>query len=314
MTQTLRIATRSSPLALWQAEHVRDRLLALHDGLTVELVTMTTRGDKILDTPLAKIGGKGLFVKELELGMLEGQADIAVHSMKDVPVEFPDGLGLAVVLQGEDPRDAFVSNSYSSIDELPQGAKVGTASLRRQSQLLARRPDLHIGALRGNVNTRLRKLDEGQFDAILLACAGLKRLGMGDRITRALPPEESLPAIGQGIVGIEARLGDRAVLDLIEPLADPQSAVRIAAERALNQALAGGCQVPIAGHATLDGDALWLRGLVGRPDGSEMVRVERRGPQADAARLGTELGEQLLKDGAREILAELYAAESENGR
>jgi hydroxymethylbilane synthase len=233
--------------------------------------------------------------------------------MKDVPVDFPDGLGLAVVLEGEDPRDAFVSNCYGSVDELPQGAHVGTASLRRQSQLLARRPDLKIGALRGNVNTRLRKLDEGQFDAILLACAGLKRLGMGDRITRSLLPEESLPAIGQGIVGIEARIGDRAVLDLIEPLADPLSAVRIAAERALNQTLAGGCQVPIGGHAILDGDQLWLRGLVGRPDGSEMVRAERRGPQADAARLGVALGKQLLSDGAREILAELYADESVNG-
>ena len=307
MTQTLRIATRSSPLALWQAEHVRDRLLALHAGLVVELVTMTTRGDKILDTPLAKIGGKGLFVKELEVGILEGRADIAVHSMKDVPVEFPDGLSLAVVLEGEDPRDAFVSNRYDSVDDLPQGAHVGTASLRRQSQLLARRPDLKIGALRGNVNTRLRKLDEGQFDAILLACAGLKRLGMADRISRALEPEESLPAIGQGIVGIEARVDDRAVLDLIEPLADPQSAVRITAERALNQTLAGGCQVPIAGHATLHGNDLLLRGLVGQPDGQLMVRGEVRGPQADAARLGAELGEQLLRDGAREILAELYA-------
>jgi len=307
MTQTLRIATRSSPLAMWQAEHVRDRLLALHDGLTVELVTMTTRGDKILDTPLAKIGGKGLFVKELEVGILEGRADIAVHSMKDVPVEFPDGLSLAVVLAGEDPRDAFVSNRYASVDDLPQGAHVGTASLRRQSQLLARRPDLKIGALRGNVNTRLRKLDEGQFDAILLACAGLKRLGMADRISRALEPEESLPAIGQGIVGIEARVDDRTVLDLIEPLADPVSALRITAERALNQTLAGGCQVPIAGHATLHGEELLLRGLVGQPDGQLIVRGEVRGPQADGARLGAELGEQLLRDGAREILAELYA-------
>ena len=313
MTQTLRIATRSSPLALWQAEHVRDRLLALHDDLQVDLVTMLTKGDKILDTPLAKIGGKGLFVKELEVGILEGRADIAVHSMKDVPVDFPDGLELAVVLAGEDPRDAFVSNTYGSIDELPQGAHVGTASLRRQSQLLARRPDLRIGALRGNVNTRLRKLDEGQFDAILLACAGLKRLGMGDRIARALTPEESLPAIGQGIVGIEARSGDSAVLDRIAPLADPEAAIRIAAERALNQQLAGGCQVPIAGHATLHGDELLLRGLVGRPDGTEMVRAEVRGPQTDGARLGRELGDELLANGAREILAELYAEEAANG-
>jgi len=313
MIQTLRIATRSSPLALWQAEHVRDRLLEIHPGLTVELVAMTTRGDKILDTPLARIGGKGLFVKELEVGMLEGRADIAVHSMKDVPVDFPPGLGLAVVLAGEDPRDAFVSSRYADVDELPLGAQVGTASLRRQAQLLARRPDLNIGALRGNVNTRLRKLDEGQFDAILLACAGLKRLGMGERITRALSPQESLPAIGQGIVGIEARSGDRAVLDLIEPLADADAALRIKAERALNQTLAGGCQVPIGGHATLEGDDIVLRGLVGSPDGTRMVRGERRGAHADAARLGVDLGEELLANGAREILDQLYAQEHADG-
>ena len=306
MTSLVRIATRSSPLAMWQAEHVRDRLLAIHPGLTVELVRITTRGDKILDTPLTKIGGKGLFVKELEVGMLEGRADIAVHSMKDVPVDFPDGLGLAEVLDGEDPRDAFVSNSYADVGALLQGARVGTASLRRQAQLLARRPDLDIGVLRGNVNTRLRKLDEGQFDAILLACAGLKRLGLGDRITRALPPEESLPAIGQGTVGIETRIDDSAILDLIRPLGDVDSSDRIAAERALNARLAGGCQVPIGGHATLDGDQLLLRGLVGSPDGSKMVRGEVRGARSDAARLGTELGDELLANGAREILAALY--------
>jgi len=294
---------------MWQAEHVRDRLLALHPGLEVELVRMTTRGDKILDTPLAKIGGKGLFVKELEVGMLEGQADIAVHSMKDVPVDFPDGLELAVVLAGEDPRDAFVSNTYTRVDELPDGAHVGTASLRRQAQLLARRPDLRIGALRGNVNTRLRKLDEGQFDAILLACAGLKRLGMAERITRALEPEESLPAIGQGTVGIEARSGDDTVLDLIRPLGDADSRDRITAERALNTRLSGGCQVPIGGHATLHGDELLLRGLVGRPDGTVMVRGEVRGPRSDGQRLGTELGDELLANGAREILAALYESE-----
>ncbi len=307
MTSTLRIATRNSPLALWQAEHVRDRLQGLHPGLEVELIGMKTRGDKILDTPLAKIGGKGLFVKELEQGMLEGRADIAVHSMKDVPVGFPEGLELAVIMAGEDPRDAFVSTRYGSIDELPQGAHLGTASLRRQAQLLARRPDLRIGALRGNVNTRLRKLDEGEYDAILLACAGLKRLGMGDRITRALSPEESLPAIGQGAIGIECRSGDETVLDLIRPLNDAATAVRVSAERALNETLSGGCQVPIGGHAVLDGDAIWLRGLVGRPDGSEIVRGEVRGPQAQAAALGAALGEELLQRGAREILAELYA-------
>lgn len=304
--EVIRIATRKSPLALWQAEYVRDRLLALHPGLKVELLAMTTQGDKILDSPLAKIGGKGLFVKELEQGMLEGRADIAVHSMKDVPVEFPEGLHLAVVCEREDPRDAFVSNHFAKLTNLPQGAKVGTSSLRRQCQLRALRPDLQILDLRGNVNTRLAKLDKGDYDAIILAAAGLIRLGFHDRITAFLEPELSLPAIGQGAVGIECRRDDPRVNKLIAPLNDAATWTRVQAERAMNEKLQGGCQVPIAGHATLEGDQIYLRGLVGRPDGREMVRGEIRGPAANAAQLGVTLAEDLLSRGARLILDELY--------
>jgi hydroxymethylbilane synthase len=306
MGATLRIATRKSPLALWQAEHVRDRLDAQHADLHVTLVGMSTQGDRILDTPLAKVGGKGLFVKELEQGMLEGRADIAVHSMKDVPVEFPPGLDLAVIMAREDPRDAFVSSRYGSLEELPEGARVGTSSLRRQCQLRARRPDLRVLDLRGNVNTRLAKLDAGEYDAIVLASAGLKRLGLERRIAAVLSPEESLPAIGQGAIGIECRSDDATVQALIAPLADPDTRDRVLAERAMNERLAGGCQVPIAGHAVLDGDALWLRGLVGRPDGSEVIRGEVRGPRAEAWALGTRLADDLLSRGAAEILASLY--------
>ena len=240
----LRIATRKSQLAMWQAEYVRDRLMAAHSGLEVELVPLSTKGDKILDTPLSKIGGKGLFVKELEDAMLDGRADIAVHSMKDVPVEFPDGLGLAVICEREDPRDAFVSNHYDSIDDLPQGAVLGTCSLRRQAQVRERRPDLKIVDLRGNVNSRLAKLDDGQFDAIILAAAGLKRLGFDDRIRRAMPPEESLPAVGQGAVGIECRLDDVRTIEFLQCLKHDDTTTRVLAERAMNNRLEGGCQVP----------------------------------------------------------------------
>jgi hydroxymethylbilane synthase len=306
---TLRIATRKSPLALWQADHVRDALLARNPGLEVELVTMTTQGDKILDTPLAKVGGKGLFVKELEVGMLEGRADIAVHSMKDVPVEFPDGLGLAAVLPREDPRDVLISNTYASIDALPQGARVGTSSLRRQCQLRARRPDLEILDLRGNVNTRLKKLDDGEYDAILLAAAGVKRMGWEARITELLPPEQFLPAIGQGAIGIEARLGDARVGPLLEALNEPETATRVAAERALNEGLQGGCQVPIAGYAEIGSGVIVLRALVGRPDGSELVQGVISGRPEDAAELGRVLADDLLARGAREILADVYGTE-----
>lgn len=304
--QILRIATRKSPLAVWQAEHVAATLERQHPGLRVELIGMTTQGDRILDAPLAKIGGKGLFVKELEQGLLEGRADIAVHSMKDVPVELPQGLHLAVIMQREDPRDAFVSNQYRTLDELPEGARVGTSSLRRQSQLAARRPDLHIAPLRGNVNTRLAKLDGGEFDAIILASAGLKRLGLAERITRCLATADSLPAIGQGAIGIECRSDDARVNGLIAPLHHPDTASCVLAERAMNQRLMGGCQVPIAGHAELQEGALLLRGLVGRPDGSEIVRGEQRGHPEEAQTLGLRLAEDLLARGAEEILKALY--------
>lgn len=308
-TPTLRIATRKSPLALWQAEHVAARLRGAHPGLAVELVGMSTQGDRILDSPLAKVGGKGLFVKELEVALLDGRADIAVHSMKDVPVEFPDGLHLPVILEREDPRDAFVSNAYARFEDLPQGARVGTSSLRRQCQLAARRPDLVIDSLRGNVNSRLAKLDAGQFDAIILAAAGLKRLGFADRIRCELEPEVSLPAIGQGAIGIECRCDDARTAALIAVLDDAGTHLRLRAERALNTRLKGGCQVPIAGHAILDGDRLWLRGLVGEPDGSRTLRAERRGAASEAEALGVQLAEDLLALGADVILARVFGAQ-----
>ncbi len=307
--EQLRIATRKSPLALWQAEHVRARLQQLHPGLRVELVTMSTQGDRVLDSPLAKIGGKGLFVKELEQGMLAGQADIAVHSMKDVPAELPPGLEIGAILEREDPRDAFVSNRFGALSELPQGARVGTSSLRRQCQLRAVRPDLEIRDLRGNVNTRLAKLDAGDYDAIVLASAGLKRLGMAERITRALEPEDMLPAIAQGVIGIECRSDDAVVKALIEPLNHAETGLRTQAERAMNAALAGGCQAPVAGFSTITGDSIELRGLVGWPNGSTIVRGEISGPAAAAARLGEQLATELLEQGARPILDELLGGE-----
>ncbi len=306
-TDSLRIATRKSPLALWQAEHVRARLQEAHSGLVVELVTMSTQGDRILDSPLAKIGGKGLFVKELEQRMLAGDADIAVHSMKDVPAELPDGLEIGAILEREDPREAFVSNRYANVNSLPQGARVGTSSLRRQCQLRARRPDLEILDLRGNVGTRLGKLDAGDYDAIVLACAGLKRLGLGERISAALPPETMLPAIAQGVIGIECRSCDGWGAGLIDVWNDPQTATRTQAERAMNARLAGGCQAPVAGFSELVDGALELRGLVGRPDGSDIIHGAISGPAADAAALGRELAEDLLGRGADVILQELLS-------
>jgi hydroxymethylbilane synthase len=302
----VRIATRKSPLALWQAGHVGDRLQALNPGLRVELLAMSTRGDRILDSPLAKIGGKGLFVKELEQGLLEERADIAVHSMKDVPVALPDGLDIVAVLQREDPSDAFVSSTCADFGGLPEGAVVGTSSLRRQCQLLARRPDLRIRSLRGNVNTRLAKLDAGDFDAIILAAAGLVRLGLGDRIGSRLPMDLSLPAIGQGALGIEARTGDEATLGLVRQLHDPHTAAAVAAERAMNEALQGGCQVPIAGFASLADGRLSLQGRVGSPDGAELL--ESRGEEAPerAAALGRTVASALLNQGAARILREIY--------
>jgi len=304
--KTLRIATRSSPLAMWQAEDVSRRLQQLYPDLDIQLVSMKTKGDKILDAPLAKVGGKGLFVKELEEGILAGRADIAVHSMKDVPVEFPPGLELSVIMQREDPRDAFVSNKYDNLADLPENAVVGTSSLRRQTQIKERFPNIKLDWLRGNVNTRLRKLDDGEYDAIILAAAGLKRLGFESRIRSCLEPEDSLPAIGQGAVGIESRSDDEVVKQLLAPLADADTTLRVQAERAMNETLNGGCQVPLAGYAVLEGDQLYLRGLVGEPDGSKVLRAETRGASTDAVALGIKLAEDLLSQGAGEILAKLH--------
>ncbi len=302
----LKIGTRKSQLALWQAEYVRDRLLVEQPDLEIELVKMSTQGDKILDTSLAKVGGKGLFIKELEQRLFDGSADIAVHSLKDMTVDLPEGLHLAVTCEREDPRDAFVSNSYKNLDELPAGSRVGTSSLRRQTQLRSAYPELQIVGLRGNVNTRLAKLDDGEYDAIILACAGLIRLGFQDRITEALSPETSLPAVGQGAVCIECRSDDSEVNKLLAALnhADTETCTR--AERAMNAALEGGCQVPIAGYAVLENDELHLRGLVGDPDGSEVIRGEVRGPRDQAESLGKRLGEDLLARGADKILNKVY--------
>jgi len=304
-TMLLRIATRESPLALWQAEHVKQRLQTAHAGLQVELVPMTTRGDQLLSSPLAEVGGKGLFVKELEQAMLEQRADLAVHSMKDVPVQQPDGLQLVAFLATEDPRDAFVSNDYASLAQLPQGAVVGTSSLRRQMQLRRLRPDLQIHDLRGNVGTRLRKLDERHYDAIVLARAGLQRLGLAARIRESFDVERFVPAIGQGVIGIECRSDDAQTQQLLAPLADTVSATRLAAERTMNARLGGACQVPVAGHAVREGDQLRLTGVVGAPDGSRLIRRELRGDPQQAAQLGTALAQALLADGAGEILAAL---------
>ncbi|MFX1709171.1 hydroxymethylbilane synthase [Stutzerimonas stutzeri] len=306
MSREIRIATRKSALALWQAEYVKARLEASHPGLKVSLVPMVSRGDKLLDAPLAKIGGKGLFVKELETALLENEADIAVHSMKDVPMEFPEGLGLYCICEREDPRDAFVSNRFDSLDALPPGSVVGTSSLRRQAQLLARRPDLKIQFLRGNVNTRLAKLDAGEYDAIILAAAGLIRLGFGERIRSSIGVDESLPAGGQGAVGIECRTGDSEVHALLACLNHAPTATRVVAERALNKRLNGGCQVPIACYAVLEGEQLWLRGLVGQPDGTLLLRAEGRAPAAEAEVLGVQVAEELLGQGAEQILKAVY--------
>jgi hydroxymethylbilane synthase len=302
----LRLGTRKSPLALWQAEHVRDRLQTLHPGLAVELVKITTEGDQILDRSLARVGGKGLFIKELEQALQEERIDLAVHSLKDVTVTLPPGLHLAAILEREDPRDAFVSGRYARLADLPPGSRVGTASLRRQCQLRASYPQLDIRTLRGNVNTRLAKLDSGEFDAVILACAGLKRLGFDARIRARLEPAESLPAVGQGAVCIECREHDARTNALLAPLNHAATRICVSAERAMNAALEGGCQVPIGGYAVLEGETLYLRGLVGDPDGSQVIRSEIRGAPADAESLGTTLAHELLGRGARAILDKVY--------
>lgn len=307
---TVRIATRRSPLALWQAEWVARRLQQQHAGLGTELVEMTTSGDRIQDRPLATAGGKGLFLKELENGLLNGEADIAVHSMKDVTVHIPEGLCIPVLCPREDPRDAFVSNRYASLDDMPAGAVVGTSSLRRQTQVMHRYPHLRVVTLRGNVNTRLAKLDRGEFDAILLAVAGLLRLEMGERIRQRVDPSQLLPAVGQGVMGVECRVQDERALELITCLNDADSATAVTAERRVNAMLEGGCQVPIAAYAeALSPDELHLRALVGTPDGRTLLTAEGvdKPDQADA--LGQRVGQSLIDQGATGILAEVYAEE-----
>ncbi|TEA27664.1 hydroxymethylbilane synthase [Candidatus Schmidhempelia bombi] len=309
MQKIIRIATRQSPLALWQANFIKQQLTYFHPRLTVELIPIMTQGDIILDTPLAKIGGKGLFVKQLEHALLNDQADIAVHSMKDIPVEFPKGLALTTICCREDPRDAFVSNNYQSLAQLPANAIVGTSSLRRQSQLRATYPHLTIRDLRGNVGTRLQKLDNGEYDAIILAAAGLTRLGLTARITQALEITDMLPAVGQGAIGIESRLNDSAISTLLAPLDDPSTRFCIVAERAFNETLQGGCQVPIGCHATLNQDTLHIRGLISCLDGSKTIKAEITGKANDADQLGRKLATLLLNDGADAILNEIYATQ-----
>ena len=302
----VRIATRSSQLALWQAEHVQQRLQALYPEQPVELVPIKSQGDKVLDRPLAKIGGKGLFIKALEDARSDGRADLAVHSMKDVPSELPGDFALPVICERGDPCDAFVSNDYADLNDLPEGAHLGTSSLRRQAQMLVNRPDLKVSSLRGNVQTRLGKLDEGHFDAIMLAGAGLRRLGLEERIRYAMPPEESLPAVGQGAVGIECRAADTELQQWLAPLADPDTTDRVLCERAMSRRIEGGCEVPIAGFALLADDQLWLRSLVATEDGCRVLRAEGEAPRAEGEALGTRLGQDLLDQGAGEILREIY--------
>lgn len=314
LPDTLNIATRQSPLALWQAKHIQNRLQKLYPTITVSLVPMVTKGDKILDTPLAKIGGKGLFVKELEQALYEKKADIAVHSLKDVPMELPEGLTLGAYCQREKPTDAFVSNHYACLDDLPIGAKLGTSSLRRQCQIQQYRLDLKIISLRGNVGTRLNKLDAGDYDAIILATSGLTRLGLATRIRHELPVEISLPAVGQGALAIECRQDDSTIIELLSPLNDQQSKICLLAERAFNRHLQGGCQVPIAGFAVFNENKLWLRGRVGNLAGTVLLKAEGCYLLNDdsidseqlAEKLGIEVAENLLSQGADRILTEIY--------
>jgi hydroxymethylbilane synthase len=303
----LRIATRESALAMWQAEHIRARLAATYPQCKVGLVGFTTQGDRILDQPLADIGGKGLFIKELEVAMAEGRADLAVHSLKDVPMDMPEGFTLAAITAREDPRDAFVSNHYLDLGQLPGGARVGTSSLRREAQLRERDPLLSIEPLRGNVNTRLRKLDEGRYDAIILAAAGLKRLGFGNRIARLLDPDESLPAVGQGALALECRADRPDVIAALAPFADAETTLATTAERAFSRALAGSCHTPLAAHAVARHGNLWLRRLLASRDGKEVMRGECEAAIADAAAadaLGRALAQDFLARGAARLVAD----------
>ena len=305
--ERLVIASRESALAMWQAEHIRDRLQALYPQTDIRIEGMTTRGDQILDKTLSKIGGKGLFIKELEQALQDGRADLAVHSMKDVPMELPSGFALAAVGERANPLDAFVSNQYDSLATLPVGAVVGTASLRREAQIRARYPKLQVKPLRGNVQTRLRKLDEGEFDAIILAAAGLERLGLDERIRAPLSPVESMPAAGQGALGIEIAAYRYDLLTLLHPLNHAPTAACVEAERALARALDGSCQVPLAAYATLEDGLLTLRGLVGHPDGSVLLQAEAQAPVAYADALGRAVAKKLADDGARELMAAILA-------
>lgn len=305
--QTLTIASRESALAMWQAEHIRDRLQRLYPDCTVSILGMTTRGDQILDVSLSKVGGKGLFVKELEIALDEGRADLAVHSMKDVPMDLPAGFELAVIGEREDPRDAFVSNRYEHLSDLPPGSRVGTSSLRREAQLRARYPHLTVLPLRGNVGTRLRKLDEDQFDAILLAAAGLKRLGMGERIRSLLSIEDSIPAAGQGALGIEIRSGQQQLAALLAPLNHAETAACVRAERQVSRVLGGSCQVPLGAYAVLQDETLVIQGFVARPDGSGFIQDHAQGHVSQPETVGQSLADTLLARGAREILDSLIA-------
>ena len=305
MSTLLRIATRKSPLALWQAEEVARQLQSFHPQLTIELVPMTTKGDQILNSPLSKVGGKGLFVKELEVAILEDRADIAVHSMKDVPMDFPQGLQLAAVLKRDDPRDAFISDHYASLDELPHGAVLGTSSLRRQSIVRAAYPHIEIKMLRGNINTRIAKLEAGEYDAIILAASGLKRMGFDARITAIIPPETMLPAVGQGALGIEGRCNDSRVEQLLTPLIDTETSLRLQCERAMNQRLNGGCQIPVAGYSEISDQTITLRACIAYPDGSQMFRSEKTAALDAVEALGVEVAEDLLAQGGDKVLASL---------
>lgn len=301
----LRIVTRKSPLALWQANHVHERLRRLHPGLAVEVIGVSTEADRFQDRALASMGGKGAFIKELEQALLSERADLAVHSMKDVTVEMPEELALPVILRREDPGDAFVSNHYATLEDLPAGARVGTSSLRRRCQIMHARADLDVCDIRGNVGTRLRKLDEGSYDALVLAASGLRRLALEARITVRLETEQLLPAIGQGALGIETRRGDADVQSLLRPLDDEETHICVSAERAVSRRLNGGCLAPVAGFAELRGDEVHIIALVGRPDGTELIRDAVSGPAVEAEALGVALAESLLQRGADRILRDI---------
>ncbi|WP_456464598.1 hydroxymethylbilane synthase [Persephonella sp.] len=305
----IRIGTRKSKLALWQANHVAELLKKYYPDIQVELVKITTKGDKILDVPLAKVGGKGLFVKEIEEAMLRNEIDIAVHSLKDVPTYFPEGLGLVAITEREDPRDAFLSVKYSSIDEMPEGSVLGTSSLRRKAQIMLNRKDLKIEDLRGNVDTRIRKLEEGQYDGIILAYAGLKRLGLQDRVKQIFEPDYMIPAVAQGFLGIEARLDDKETREIVSVLNHKESEIRAKAERAFLKTLEGGCQVPLAGYSEIKNGRITITGFVSDLEGKRVFKDSIEGSVEQPEKIGIELANRLLDMGAREVLEEIYSGQ-----